>query len=201
MPAITFASGGFWLFVFAVLIISTLSFLLVEAFDRKFVFSTVSVCILTIAIMAWMVSGITSWQCFHASRYQKLTDIQEASFSEDITDESLNIIVDVDSAKKLGDRVIGDVENSYWYEVDDEWNLCEINNKYYRVSPLNYAGLFKYNKASNVGIPGYVKINAQTQETEFVKLENAIMYSPSGYFSKNLERHLRDEYPSYVFWK
>lgn len=94
---------------------------------------------------------------------------------------------------------IGDVENSYWYEVDDEWNLCEINNKYYRVSPLNYAGLFKYNKASNVGIPGYVKINVQTQGTEFVKLENTIMYSPSGYFSKNLERHLRDEYPSYVF--
>lgn len=44
-------------------------------------------------------------------------------------------------------------------------------------------------------------VNSQTQEAQYVELENTIHYSPSGYFSHLLKRHLRKLYPSYIFDK
>ena len=203
LPAITFASGGFWVFCITVVIIATVLIGLVEYIldDDTKVFTIILSIITALLIVVSIIVGCTSWQCFHANSYRSLVNIEEGDFSADITDESMNLIVDVDTAKRLGDRTIGAIENSSWYEVDDEWNLCEINGEYCRISPLNYAGLFKYNKASSNGIPGFVKVNAQTQEAEFVELAKTIKYSPSGYFSKNLTRHLRNEYASYQFGK
>ena len=125
--------------------------------------------------------------------------VEESDFNADISDESMQIIVDVATADKLGDRTIGTIQNSSWYETDNEWNLCEINGAYYRVSPLNYAGFFESNKAN--GIPGYVRVNATNQEAEYVPLEKCINYSKSAYFSEDLRRHLRSLYPSYIFGK
>ena len=105
-------------------------------------------------------------------------------------------IVDMGTAERLGDRTIGSIKNSAWFEVDDEYNLIEYNGELFRISALNYGGLFKYNKANETGIPGYVLVNTATQEAKFVELSNSIKYSPSAFWSYDLKRHLRNEYPS-----
>ena len=42
-------------------------------------------------------------------------------------------------------------------------------------------------------------IDMTTQDTECVKLEDSIKYSKSEYFNRNIYRHLRFHYPTYIF--
>ncbi len=68
-----------------------------------------------------------------------------------------------------------------------------------KVAPLEYDGFFKYFNNKKEGIPGYVLVDTETNEAEFVRLEKGINYSPSGYFSKDLMRAFRMKYPTKVF--
>lgn len=49
------------------------------------------------------------------------------------------------------------------------------------------------------GIPAYIKIDMATQDTECVKLDKPIKYSKSEHFNRNIYRHLRFKYPTYIF--
>ena len=128
--------------------------------------------------------------------------LEEGNFEEDINPiqnvENLSI-VDMETAERLGDRTIGSIKNSAWYEVDNEYNLIKYQGEQYRISALNYGGYFKSQKAKYDGIPGYVLVNTFTQEAKYVELEKGMKYSPSAHWSFDLKRHLRGQYASYIF--
>lgn len=161
---------------------------------------------LVVIILLVVIGGcISGAEMFNAKKYQKLVEVEETTekeFNEDIefvSEDTEPIIVTLSTAQKLGDRTVGAIENSSWYEVDDEYNLIKYKDELYRISPLNYADIFKFNEAKYAGIPGYVLVNAKTQEAEYVDLKEPIRYSPSASFSYQLKRHLRSLYPSYMF--
>ena len=155
-----------------------------------------------VVLLVLIVGGLTSWQLFSAKKYQNLITIENGNFDEDVNriENVENIsIVDMQTAEHLGDRTIGSIANAAWYEVDNEYNLIRYQGQLYRISPLNYGGLFKFNKAKYEGIPGYVLVNTSTQEAQYVQLEKGIKYSPSAYWSFDLKRHLRGQYPGCIF--
>ena len=206
MPAWSLASAGFWGFIILVAVITALVFWATEAIicDDSYICTIISVCIAGGAFLVWLIGGFTSWPLTRASEYHEIIEIEEGNFGEDVpkmSEDSYWPIVDVGTASKVGDRTIGGIKNASWYEVADEYNLIKYKGEYYRISELQYGGLFKYNKAKAVGIPGYVLVNVATQEAEYVELEDAIMYSPTAHFGKLLKRHLRRDYPSYMFGK
>ena len=170
---------------------------------KNYIVTFILLAVWILSLLIWLITGMTGWKMFNAERYSNLISIESCSFEQDIQEVDVNnmIITDVKTARKLGDRTLGSVKNSSWYEVDNEYNLISIDGEYYRISPLNYGGLFKYFSAKNTGIPGYVLVNAKTQETKYVELDNAMNYSPSARFEKNLTRHMRDQYPQYMFGK
>ena len=49
------------------------------------------------------------------------------------------------------------------------------------------------------GIPAYIKIDMATQNTELVKLKEGMKYTTSDHFNRNIYRHLRFKYPTYIF--
>ena len=158
--------------------------------------------LLIVYTATWIGISIAGSKLLNSNSYVNLIEVTEGSFEEDVVEASSDDIISVDvlTASKLGDRTISNISNSTLYEVDDEYNLIEYNGEWYRISPLNYGGLFKYFKAKDVGIPGYVLVNAKTSEATLVQLEEGgIKYSPSAYFSYDLSRHLRKQYPSYNF--
>lgn len=202
LPAWSFNSGGLYAFVFVISCIALLCFIIAE--DGDDLFFTISIGIVVgIIIVAIIIGAVTSTQIFHAQQYRSLIDIEDGNFTEEIANSNINnlAVVDVDTAERLGDRTLASLDNPSWYDVDNEYNLILYNDTQYRISPINYGGFFKYTKASSAGIPGYVLVNAVTQEAELVILENPIKYSPSAFFSYDLFRHLRNQYPSYVFGK
>ncbi|MBQ7667882.1 MAG: hypothetical protein IJS47_00955 [Clostridia bacterium] len=200
-PAWTLSSPGLWTAVFLVGVVTTL-FLGIYDYLRNDESGMFIVCLLiTLGILVLFgILGLVSAPIFNGETYKNAIKIEERNFEEDfsdVQDEQFFDNLDLDTAIRLGNRVVGSIQNAAWYEVDREYNLIKYQDELYRLSPLNYGGLFKFNKAKYQGIPGYILVNVHTCEANFV--ENTIRYSPSGYFSMNLKRHLRGQYPSYVF--
>ena len=193
LPAWNIKSIGMWSFVLGIgLIWITIQSIFDEVCYKKYTGTKIAGITAGLVLLVIVIGGISSWQLFNADKYRNLVTIEEGKFEQDITPvqniENLSI-VDMETAERLGDRTVGSIKNSAWFEVDNEYNLIEYNGQLYRISALNYGSFFKAQKAKKDGIPGYVLVNTSTQEAKYVELENGIKYSPSAFFSYDLRRH------------
>ena len=83
--------------------------------------------------------------------------------------------------------------------MDELYSQINYQDQPVRVSPLRYANLIKWFTNQKDGIPAYVKIDMATQNTELVKLKEGMKYTTSDHFNRNIYRHLRFKYPTYIF--
>lgn len=157
----------------------------------------------TIAVAAvYLVGGLLSSTIVNADKYQKLMQVDERDFEEDIREISYDEIplLDKDSAALLANRKMGSmVDMVSQYEVSDLYTQINYRGTPVRVTPLRYANVIKWLTNQSDGIPAYMMIDMATQNVECVKLDEGIKYSPYEYFNRNLDRHLRFEYPTYIF--
>ena len=209
LPSQTIHSSEWWCFWIAIGIIFTVSAVILQAIFNKIRYEEEKpiigiICgIFTAIIVAVMfVTSISGWKCSHADKYANLIKIEEGNFEKDIPQMSNEaVIVDMKTAQRLGDRTIGTIKHASWYEADDEYDLIEVNGEYYRISSIKYNDIFAYWKASSEGIPGYILVNAKTQEAKYVPLEEGMKYAPSAFFSYDLSRHLHNQHPDYMYGK
>ena len=203
MPAHTLRSPGLWFLILGSVAVALIAEAIIDYIvDESWVGTAVYGIVTALILVAMIVCNCFGSKMFNADQYQKLIEVTNGSFSEDIPtveDTSKIAVVDLATAEKLGDRTVGGIKNATWYEVDDEYNLIIKNGQQYRISPLNYGGLFKYNKSKYFGIPAYVLVNTQTQKAEYVELDEAMKVSPSACFGQKLERVLRKQYPTLQF--
>lgn len=121
------------------------------------------------------------------------TDIEELSFDQ-------IPLLDRDSATLLGNRKMGSmVDMVSQFEVDELYSQINYQDRPVRVSPLKYADIIKWFNNNGEGIPAYIKIDMATQNTELVKLDEGMKYTTSDHFNRNIYRHLRFKYPTYIF--
>ncbi len=222
IPVINIKSASFWVFL-AFIIAAYIFFMLVfsgklllsdllntmsptrnkkstrsKVFSKKAVKRTIII-LVAIAICAGIIIFLTSSPVTRASSYQQMLTVTESNFNEDIAELPLSQIpvVDRGTAERLGSRKIGEVvELVSQFNVSTYYTQINFNNTPVRVSPLEYADLFKWFANKDEGIPYYVKIDMATQDTELVHLDNGMKYSPSEYFSRDLMRHIRFAYPT-----
>lgn len=155
-----------------------------------------------IMLLALMIGTILSSPIINAKKYQQLMTVEERNFTDDITQADFNTIpiLDKDSAALLGDRKMGSmVDMVSQFEVSDDYTQINVNNRPVRVTPLSYANTIKWLTNQSSGIPAYIKIDMATQDTECVKLNEPIKYSKSEHFNRNIYRHLRFQFPTYIF--
>lgn len=206
-PAWNIRSPGLWGYILGVAIIGAVIFSIAEYFADDYDYCTPAFTItlwiiVAVILVLLMVLGLSSSHMFNSTKYHNIVTFEEGSFENDIPKVESDmpvVIVDVYTARKLGDRTVGNISNPSWYDVDDEYNLIKYQGGFYRISELNYNGFWKYLKARYEGIPGYVLVNVENQEAEYVALDKPIRYSPSAHFSYQLKRHLRGQYSSYIF--
>lgn len=212
LPAISLASVGFWFFL--ILCLSCVSVIVMLFTYEKYTKPTrISWIIVGCVAALLLILGIASTNMFHANQAYSVADVTvsengiEEAFPDISKAENLKNLplVDLDTARMLGDKKIAKLENASWYDVSDGYNLIKYQGKYYRLSAINYGGFFKYNKAKAKGLPGYVLVEvtpengAITQEANLVELDSPIRYSTSAYWGYDLKRHLRGQYPNYMF--
>ena len=85
------------------------------------------------------------------------------------------------------------------FEVSDLYSQINYQEKPVRVTPLVYASPIKWLTNQSQGIPAYIMIDMTTQDTSLVKLDKPIRYSEAEYLNRNIYRHLRFHYPTYIF--
>lgn len=217
LPALNIHSAGCWFFVMSIVVLLMIFYAIRKAIKGKNIFSGSSTGILKIEFdnvlkgmgillavifVIFLVGDILSSPIVNAKKYQQLLTVQERNFTEDIqeVDYTTIPILDKYSAELLGDRKMGSmVDMVSQFEVSNDYTQINYNNRPVRVTPLRYADTIKWFTNQKEGIPAYILIDMTTQDTECVMLEQGIKYSKSEYFNRNLYRHLRFNFPTYIF--
>ena len=216
LPAINIHSVGFWWFIISILGVIFLWRLIRVNFsnfrtseqqvymERMDAGLSVKITggLLVLALALFFIGSVLGSPIINASRYQKLLTVEKGNFAQDVEQADYNTIplLDRNSASLLGDRKMGSmVEFVSQFEVANDYAQINFQGKPVRVTPLEYASPIKWLTNQSKGIPAYIMIDMTTQETECVMLEEGIKYSKSEYFNRNIYRHLRFNYPTYIF--
>lgn len=216
IPAINIHSQGMWGFIFTVCVVITgIIFVVsvqkkkkindmgdVQKIFKKSIPVKGAVIITLVLALVYVIGYVLSSPIVNASKYQKLMTVEEKVFSEDIKEVNYNQIplLDRDSASLLGNRKMGSmVDYVSQFEVSELYTQINYKDEPVRVTPLIYASPIKWLTNQSNGIPAYIKIDMATQNTECIKLDQPIKYSEAEYLNRNIYRHLRFRYPTYIF--
>ena len=216
LPAINIHSSGFWFFLLGAVAVVMVIYVLRKAGKEIFTFGVASMhfslkdypalkwlgILFLLLLVVYGIGTLLSSPVINAKQYQQLMTVETRNFSEDIEEADYRSIplLDKDSAALLGDRKMGSlVDMVSQFEVADDYTQINYNNVPVRVTPLVYASPIKWLTNQKNGIPAYIRIDMTTQDTECVMLEEGIKYSKSEYFNRNLYRHIRFRFPTYIF--
>lgn len=206
LPAINIHSSGFWVFLIAVIVI--LLFLYgvrrVHSLEEMKTSKVMRAGIVAVGlvIVVYLAGSILSSPIVNAKKYQQLLVPETGDFNRDIQQISYDQIplLDKESAELLGNRKMGSmVDMVSQFEVSSLYSQINYKGRPVRVTPLVYASPIKWLTNQKEGIPAYITIDMATQNTELVKLEQGMKYTESEYLNRNIYRHLRFRYPTYIF--
>lgn len=144
---------------------------------------------------------------FRAKTYSKIIDVDETkSFTSEIQEADFSSVpvLDTLAAGVLANRTLGDlskIDKVSQFEISSAFTQINYKNSPVKVTTLSYGDVFKWLKNTSEGLPGYVIVNMVTQKSELVLLPEGeyIKYSTTEHFSKYLMRHVRFNYPTYIF--
>lgn len=150
----------------------------------------------------WVVGALAGAPFFRAGDYYELLEVKTGIFTKDVAEISYNEIpmLDEDSAERLGDRKMGELGDLVsQFEVADRYTQINYQGRPVRVTYLEYGDFFKWLGNRGEGLPAYITVDMVTQEADVVRLGEGMKYSPSERFNRKLQRHLRFQYPTYMF--
>ncbi len=206
LPAINIHSSGFWAFLMVVILIILGIYALPRVRTVQDVKENrilkIGIGMFGLVVAAYGIGSLLSSPIINAKKYQQLITVEEREFNTDIQEVDFGKIplLDKDSAALLGNRKMGSmVDMVSQFEVSNLYTQINYQDTPVRVTPLEYASPVKWLTNQKNGIPAYIMIDMATQETSLVKLDESIKYSESEYFNRNIYRHLRFHYPTYIF--
>jgi hypothetical protein len=183
LPAVNIHSPGFWFFILGALIVLSITIGLATAnldnnghpkagkFFKNNLFKFF--CSITvIMILILIIGSVLSSTFINSEKYQKLINITDRNFSEDIQEISYSEIpiLDKDSAILLGSRKMGSmIEYVSQFEVGTNYTQINYQGVPVRVSPLQNGSKIKWFTNRSKGIPAYMQIDMTTQEVELIK--------------------------------
>lgn len=211
LPAINFKSPEFYSFVFILCGVYCVMAIFTTGFQSDglrgyFTFLRKQckipfIIVIGLAAVA-LIGTLFSTVIFRAADYQKLLPIETGNFAEEVDQLSFDEIpiLDRDSATRLGNRKLGELSDMVsQFEVEDDYTQINYGGKPVRVTGLMYGDIIKWLTNRAKGLPAYMIIDMTTQEVTVVRLEDGIKYTTAEHFNRNLIRHLRFQYPTYMF--
>lgn len=223
LPAIHYAAREFWFFLFIITVIVVIIELINDgygaitklksdnsvevSFDKdnnpfklkKYKF------ILFFWLLVVIIGGgayLIISPVFFADNYANMITVETKDFAEDFPETDLNQIplVDRDTAERLGDRQLGALTDLVsQFEAAPDYTQINIDGAPYRVTPLEYAGFFRWVNNFRDGIPNYIRVDNVTGDVSIETPPESIKYSYSDLFNRDVMRRLRFQYPFTIF--
>ncbi|MFD2446913.1 hypothetical protein ACFSO7_23510 [Bacillus sp. CGMCC 1.16607] len=94
-------------------------------------------------------------------------------------------------------KAFGQVPNTSFYELGN-LQIQKVNGEYVYIAPVEFSSVFKWWRGEKT--PGYFTLSAtdSSANPKFIKAD--MVYTPSSFFNKNIERHIRMQYPKTIFY-
>lgn len=157
-----------------------------------------AILLLIVGVIGTLVGSVI----FRAGAYSRLLPVESGDFAAEVDEISYDQIpmLDRDSAERLGDRKLGELSDMVsQFEVVDDYTQINYKGRPVRIATLMYADLIKWFTNRSNGLPAYLVIDMVTQNVELVRLQEGIKYTTAEHLGRNLYRHLRFHYPTYLF--
>ena len=217
LPPLNPQSTAFWGFLLVVILSFSIPFGLISAVKetadrikkRDFVGFRLSgalkviLGVVAVPVLVLAAGGIISSTFFNAKGYASVITVQNAVFEEDMPEVSRvdNIaLMDSASAQIYGNRTLGSLsEVVSQYEAGSTYNQINYLGSPKKVTSLEYVDFFKWWSNRGEGIPGYIMVDPVGSSAEYIELEKPLRYVTSAYFSDDLYRKLRFDYPTKIF--
>lgn len=151
-----------------------------------------------------IVGNIAGSVFFRAGAYSELLPFEVGTFSDDVDEIPFDQIpmLDKDSAIRLGDRKLGELSDMVsQFEVMEDYTQINYKGHPVRIASLQYADLIKWFTNRSDGLPAYLVIDMVTQKVELHRLPEGegIRYTTAEHLGRYLYRHLRFNYPTFMF--
>lgn len=161
--------------------------------------------IIGILVVTVGIGYLVSSEFFRAKDYHEIISVKNSSFTDEIEAQEIDSFKDIpklddESATELANKALGELaEKGYvsQFTASSESTQINYNGTPVKVAPLKYASVIKWLYNTKDGLPGYVIIDMADEKTEFK--EATVKYSTAEYFNKKLSRHLRFQYPTFMF--
>ena len=211
LPAINLHSESFYAFVFLCCAVYCGCAVFTSGFQGngakgyiQFVKKQCAIPGLTVLLLAAAIiaGSIASSVVLRAGDYSELLPWEPGDFAADIQEISYDQIPMLDdvSAARLGSRKLGELADMVsQFEVMSSYTQINYQGRPVRVASLRYGDLVKWVTNRSNGLPAYVVIDMTTQNAEVVRLEEGMKYTTAEHFGRNLYRHLRFQFPTYMF--
>ena len=153
-------------------------------------------------IAAIAIGSIASWVVLRAGAYSRLLPLTTGDFASEVEEIRYDQIpmLDSDSAARLGSRKLGELADMVsQFEILPNYTQINYKGRPVRVTSLAYGDIIKWFTNRSDGLPAYLVIDMVTQEAEVVRLDEGMKYTTAEHFGRNLNRHLRFQYPTMMF--
>ena len=163
---------------------------------------TVPFFVIIAMIAAIAIGSIASWVVLRAGAYSKLLPLTTGDFASEVEEIRYDQIpmLDSDSAARLGSRKLGELADMVsQFEILPNYTQINYKGRPVRVTSLAYGDFIKWFTNRSNGLPAYIVIDMVTQEAEVVRLDEGMKYTTAEHFGRNLNRHLRFQYPTMMF--
>ncbi|WP_186578858.1 hypothetical protein [Aquibacillus kalidii] len=134
---------------------------------------------------------------FNADEKYKTAEMEEQTEIEAFDETKTPASVPPQFAKNKMRKAFGQVPNTSYYELGN-LQIQKVNEEYVYIAPVEFSGFFKWWNGDQT--PGYFSLSATDSSDNPTFIEEEMVYTPSSYFNKNIERHIRLKYPNKIFY-
>lgn len=209
LPAWNIHSVGMWIFIIVCIVIlislnSSISCLESDIESTNYgIVTTIGIITIGAMLMIMGIALIGSSVFFNATSYSNLITLNDGVWSEDmepVDNVSHIALMDSETATVFGERALGELSALVsQYDLSNMYTQVNITGRPMKISILEYENFWKWNKNKINGIPGYVLVDPVENTAEYIEFKEGVKYSHSERFSRDLNRHLRNQYPSALF--
>ncbi|MFC5601920.1 hypothetical protein [Sporosarcina koreensis] len=140
---------------------------------------------------------ILSAPLFNANQKYKAVEMDQQVEIKAFDETKTPASVPPQFARNKMKKAFGQVPNTSYYELG-HLQIQKVDGKFVYIAPVEFSGFFKWLNGKTT--PGYFTMSAtdSADNPKFVKTE--MSYTPSSYFHKQVERHMRMAAPELIFY-
>lgn len=178
------------IFLYILPVLALAGAILTVGFEQRVKSGIVLVSILTVAYLL-------SAPLWNAEEKYQSAEMEEQVEIEPFDETQTPASVPPKFVKNKMKKAFGQVPNTSYYELGN-LQIQKVNGEYVYIAPVEFSGLFKWFNGKTT--PGYFTMSATNSSDNPKFVSSEMKYVPSAFFNNNLERHIRLQYPTLIFY-